>query len=462
MRDRASGARAEVRASTASRTVGGTAAPPPARTSVTKKALPRVTRCSSPASTSTETALGQPRHGLRAQWCEREPPDRRSGEPTEQAPQRVSWIDGVVADGEDQEGRQRGDAPGEVADDVQGGVVGPVHVLDRHDGGTSHHRQDPRERVVSLCPVERGFHARVGQGHVPKRTERARGQQVVAATHDHVDRRGGSVEERRQQRGLAAARLPGDQDDRTARSGEGIVQGAFELEQRLLPLDQPAGDRAKRAFDAELSRQRSGRRLGPHRRQGQCPLSQRHGLRRRRDAELVHQDLLQRFVATHRPAPIAGQYVRAQQLDVGGLVGCIEPQDVLPATRGPEQLQVPSSQPSALLRCPLRVAVVGQELAAVQADRRLVVDESVDAAACERLARGGVEAPRVNDDVGPREEDDHVLAEDDGVSLAERGAGVVRGLVQPRPGLVDRELRPQQVEQTLPVEPVSRRRARGP
>ena len=199
-------------------------------------------------------ALGQPGHSLRAQRCERDPPHGRSGEATEQASQRVSWVNGVVADGEDQQGRQRRDAPGEVADHVERGVVGPVHVLDGHHGGTSHHRQHAGERVVTLRAVERGFDTRVGQRHVPERTERARGQQVVAAAHDHLDLSRGTVEERREHGGLAAAGLPGDEDHRTALSGEGVVQGIGELVQRLLPLEQPAGDRSKRTFDAQPSR----------------------------------------------------------------------------------------------------------------------------------------------------------------------------------------------------------------
>ena len=76
---------------------------------------------------------GQSPYRLDAQRCQFDAPIRRTVEATEDASQRVSRIDIIVAEGQQQDRRHSRDAAGQVADRVQGRVVGPVDVLQHHD-----------------------------------------------------------------------------------------------------------------------------------------------------------------------------------------------------------------------------------------------------------------------------------------------------------------------------------------
>jgi hypothetical protein len=129
----------------------------------------------------------------------------------------------VVAVGADQQAGQGGHPPAQVADDLEGGVVGPVEVLDEH------HRRaggqlavDGVEDGVAPGPAVdgRGQGPAGLAGHVPERPEGARGGEVVADAGQHPGPRPGRGRERPDQAGLADAGLARDQHHRpTAPAG---------------------------------------------------------------------------------------------------------------------------------------------------------------------------------------------------------------------------------------------------
>ena len=148
-----------------------------------------------------------------------QPPHLLGGERAQHPAQRVVVAQLVVAVGQQQHAGQRRDAPGEVAEHVQGGVVGPVHVLD------DHHRRPAGQLLVDgaehRVPPGARLH-RPGQGsagaagHVPERPERPRRDQVVAGAHEHpgVCRR--LPRERPDEARLADPGLTGDEHDRAS------------------------------------------------------------------------------------------------------------------------------------------------------------------------------------------------------------------------------------------------------
>ena len=170
------------RASTASLTVAGTSTPGLDSTSVTKKGLPAVAASTAPASApwapaSSSTAPDD-------SGFEQQPPTSR-GEPAQDPAQRMVVAQLVVPVGQQQHARP--DAPGEVADHVQGGVVGPVHVLDHHRGRAGQLLVHGAEHGVPPGPR---LH-RLGQGAPPapramsRNGPRVRGDQVVAGADEH-------------------------------------------------------------------------------------------------------------------------------------------------------------------------------------------------------------------------------------------------------------------------------------
>jgi hypothetical protein len=152
----------------------------------------------------------------------RQPPQREplhvlAGERAEHPPQRMVVAQLVVAVGEHQHAGQLRDTPGEVADDVQGGVVGPVHVLDDHQRGpVGELLVHGAEDRVPLRDRRRGLGQRpvAAAGHVPERTQRARRHQVVAHADQHASVRPRVLRERPDQARLADPGLAGDQHHR--------------------------------------------------------------------------------------------------------------------------------------------------------------------------------------------------------------------------------------------------------
>ena len=97
--------------------------------------------------------------------------------------------DVAVPVGEDQQAVGPADAATDEPNEVDGRGVRPMHVLHDHDRrlqSSVHQLQDPAERRLAVLGVERLFEVRILGGHVPDRTERPCGQQVVAAPDEGV------------------------------------------------------------------------------------------------------------------------------------------------------------------------------------------------------------------------------------------------------------------------------------
>ena len=129
---RAAGVSRCTRARTASTTVRGTGSSGEASASVTKNGLPAVARCSRCASTGEPAASSAT--ASRGERIQRQPPHRAAAEAAEHALQRVLATDLVGPVGQQQQRGQVVDAPADVAQQVERGAVGPVHVLDGQDG----------------------------------------------------------------------------------------------------------------------------------------------------------------------------------------------------------------------------------------------------------------------------------------------------------------------------------------
>ena len=200
--------RRAMRASTASRTVSGSSAPPAASASLTKNGFPPVFRYRSPASTPWSAASA-------ATACSRQGLDRDPCRPAagrhlaEQNPEGVSPVELVITVGRNQKHGQRIDAAGDDPEDVEGRLVGPVHVLE-HD--------DARPTLVQLGHERSGelVRPRGGRRHacqlaayrtcdVEERAERARSEERVTGALE--DAAGLVVAEAAHERRLAGARL---------------------------------------------------------------------------------------------------------------------------------------------------------------------------------------------------------------------------------------------------------------
>ena len=150
----------------------------------------------------------------------------------------------VVAVGQQQHRGQVGDPPDQVAQEVQGGLVGPVHVLHDQHGRVPGPVQLVQQRGEERVPVP-GVAQRAGQvgtdaaGEVADRAQDARGRQVVALAHEEPRVGRESVAQLAHQAGLADPGLAGDQDHGTG-SRRGEPGGVGQRRQLGLPLEHPA------------------------------------------------------------------------------------------------------------------------------------------------------------------------------------------------------------------------------
>jgi hypothetical protein len=149
-----------------------------------------------------------------------QPPHLPVGERA-QHPAQGMVVAQLVAVGQHQHARQPRDAPGEVAEHVQGGVVGPVDVLDdqyRRPAGQllvhgGEDRLPPGPRLHGLGQGQRGV---LRSGHVPERSQRPRRDQVVARAHQHPGLGRRLPREPPDQHRLADPGLTGDEHDRAS------------------------------------------------------------------------------------------------------------------------------------------------------------------------------------------------------------------------------------------------------
>jgi hypothetical protein len=164
-------------------------------------------------------AAGQLLDRTRRQRLQGQPPHLRGGESAEDPAQRMVVAQLVVAVGEHQHAGQGRDSPGQVAEHVQGGVVGPVDVLDDHRRRPAGQLlvHGPEHRVPAGDLVDGLGQGPVGVvGHVPERAQGPRRHQVVAGAHQHPDRPGRLLGERPDQAGLADPGLTGDEHGRAS------------------------------------------------------------------------------------------------------------------------------------------------------------------------------------------------------------------------------------------------------
>ena len=122
------------------------------------------------AAASSPTAAGRQRP-------QRQPPHRRRGRPASDQAQSGAGAQLVVAVGEHQHARQLRDPPGQVAQHVQGGVVGPVHVLDHQHGRPAGElRPQPASNTASRSPgTQRPGQVRAGAARPSPEAGRAGG-----------------------------------------------------------------------------------------------------------------------------------------------------------------------------------------------------------------------------------------------------------------------------------------------
>jgi hypothetical protein len=174
----------------------------------------------------------------------------RPGQLSEDDPQRVAKVELVVAIGAEHERRRRVGLPGQQPHDVEGGLVGPLQVLEDEDRRRAArelaqqragHLVRPRVARRGVSQVAAGL-----LGDVDERPQRARREERVARAPK--DPRGPAVlvDEAPCERGLAGAGLAGDEHEAAARAAAHAVEhpcerlelaGALEQVARLCELD---------------------------------------------------------------------------------------------------------------------------------------------------------------------------------------------------------------------------------
>ncbi len=136
----------------------------------------------------------------------------------------------LISIGEEQQSIGSGDAPPQIPDGVQCRLISPLRVLDHQHRGPHRPRQQLQQRFKqgrAITIGERLVDAGFGAGDVVERTQRLRGNQVVAEPGENVRRIVMALDEFLDQRGLADTGFAADQDDlapRITRPGQQIGQ----------------------------------------------------------------------------------------------------------------------------------------------------------------------------------------------------------------------------------------------
>ena len=169
--------------------------------------------------------LGELRHRVGRQPRDLEAIDPlRRGQLAEDDPQPLAQVEVVVAIGGDDEGGHRLHLPGQQPQDVEGGLVGPLHVLEHEHGRRAPRElaQQHRRHLVRSC-VARGDVREVATGvlgHVEQRAQGARREQRVARAPQDPRRSPVLVGEPARERRLAGPGLPGDEHQAPARGAD--------------------------------------------------------------------------------------------------------------------------------------------------------------------------------------------------------------------------------------------------
>ncbi len=172
-------------------------------------------------------------------------------------------------------------------------------------------------------------------------------------------------------------------------------------------------------------------------------------------AELVTQGAVHTLVLAERGSPIAAGDVRVHQCDVRFLVGRLFGEECVPALRAAKERDVEAASVFAARLGPRLVGVGWQERSAVAVE---CVGERAGVVTVQGAIGERFEVDHVDRDVAGGEERDLVASQNDRFAVAERLAGIVRGLVEPRPGFVDGKLGPDRIEALLAVQASPRRK----
>ena len=189
--------------------------------------------------------LGELRHRLGRQprdLAAIDPP--RRGQLPQDDPQPRAEVEVVVAIRGDDQGGRRLDLPREQPQDVEGGLVGPVQVLEHQHGRCSARElaQQCRRHLVR-SRAARGDLGEVATcvfGHVEQRTQGARREQRVARAPQDPRRSPVLVGEPPGERRLARAGLAGDEHEPPLRGGAHGVERRFERGELTRSLQQVA------------------------------------------------------------------------------------------------------------------------------------------------------------------------------------------------------------------------------
>jgi hypothetical protein len=166
-------------------------------------------------------AAGQLADRVLRQYGKADAADRVVRQLAEDEPERVSRAQLVVAIGDDQQGGRLADTPAHVLEDVERGVVRPVHVLEDGDGNRRRAPQLAQEGGEDPLALRAALHQRPERapgvvGDVEQRAERPGGEQRVARPPEDAGGRSialGELREPLNQRRLADPRLAGDESD---------------------------------------------------------------------------------------------------------------------------------------------------------------------------------------------------------------------------------------------------------
>ena len=187
-------------------------------------------------------AAGQLLHRAGGQGGQADPPGGAlPGELAQRDPQLIVRRQVVVAEGDDEQDPGLAQPAAGEPEQVHGRLVGPVDVLHHH------HVQRPRpadlaqqcaEELIPARPAVAQIQQFAAQlvGQVVQRPERARGEQAVAGAPGPAGIAQIALEPF-EQRGLADARLPAD-DDQAPVAVPGLGRVAGQQGQRRLPLQQ--------------------------------------------------------------------------------------------------------------------------------------------------------------------------------------------------------------------------------
>ncbi len=175
------------------------------------------------------------------QRAEGEARDRRAGrDVADEHPQRVGTVQLVVPVGTDRQYRRRFHLAGEQPDDVQGGVVSPVEILQNHDARRACPQLVEERRSDLMGPATPGDHrlevSGRGVGDVKQRAEWVRRGEGVACSRE--DSHGLIGAEASHQRRLADAGLTADENEASGRGLRDRGEVLLERSERFRPLEQ--------------------------------------------------------------------------------------------------------------------------------------------------------------------------------------------------------------------------------